>query len=101
MNRKGPMQKNDETDKPLRIAIVEKDRCKPKNCKQCIVVETTSPVAEISEVLCIGCGICVKKCPYNAIKIINLPANLANECTHRYSMNSFKLHRLPTPRTGE
>ncbi|VDM66505.1 unnamed protein product [Strongylus vulgaris] len=32
MNRKGPMQKNEETDKPLRIAIVEKDRCKPKNC---------------------------------------------------------------------
>ncbi|VDM81800.1 unnamed protein product, partial [Strongylus vulgaris] len=115
MNRKGPMQKNEETDKPLRIAIVEKDRCKPKNCglpckrncpvnkmgKQCIVVETTSVVAEISEVLCIGCGICVKKCPYDAIKIINLPSNLANECTHRYSMNSFKLHRLPTPRTGE
>ncbi|RCN39608.1 ABC transporter, ATP-binding protein [Ancylostoma caninum] len=115
MSRKGPLQKNEETDKPLRIAIVEKDRCKPKNCgllckrscpvvkmgKQCIVVETSSTIAEISEVLCIGCGICVKKCPYDAIKIINLPSNLANETTHRYSANSFKLHRLPTPRTGE
>jgi len=57
-----------------RIAIVNPDRCKPKNCgnpckkscpvvkmgKQCIVVEPTSKIAEISEVLCIGCGICVK-----------------------------------------
>lgn len=28
--------------------------------KQCIVVETNSKMAEISETLCIGCGICVK-----------------------------------------
>lgn len=30
--------------------------------KQCIVVEPTSKIAEISEILCIGCGICVKVC---------------------------------------
>uniref|UniRef100_A0A914E132 ATP-binding cassette sub-family E member 1 n=1 Tax=Acrobeloides nanus TaxID=290746 RepID=A0A914E132_9BILA len=97
-----------------RIAIVNADRCKPKNCgqackkscpvvklgKQCILVEATSKIAEISETLCIGCGICVKKCPYNAITIINLPSNLEKDTTHRYSANSFKLHRLPTPRLG-
>uniref|UniRef100_A0AC35TZ53 RNase L inhibitor n=1 Tax=Rhabditophanes sp. KR3021 TaxID=114890 RepID=A0AC35TZ53_9BILA len=98
-----------------RIAIVDNDRCKPKNClnackrncpvvkigKQCIVVESKSKVAEISEILCNGCGICVKKCPYGAIKIINLPSNLNKDTTHRFSANSFKLHRLPTPKLGQ
>lgn len=33
--------------------------------------------------------------------IINLPKDLAKETTHRYGPNSFKLHRLPTPRPGQ
>jgi ATP-binding cassette subfamily E protein 1 len=69
--------------------------------KQCIEVTPTSKIAYISEELCIGCGICVKKCPYDAITIINLPSNLEKDTTHRYSSNSFKLHRLPIPRPGE
>ena len=44
---------------------------------------------------------CVKRCPFNAIKIINLPKNLSKNCTHRYGANSFKLHKLPTPRAGQ
>lgn len=51
--------------------------------------------------LCIGCGICIKKCPFEAINIINLPSNLASQTTHRYGPNTFKLHRLPTPRPNE
>jgi len=43
----------------------------------------------------------VKKCPFDAITIINLPKNLSSETTHRYGPNSFKLHRLPMPRAGE
>lgn len=102
-------------DKLMRIAIVNNDKCKPKRCKQeckkscpvvrmgklCIEVTPNDKIAIISEELCIGCGICVKKCPFEAITIINLPSNLEKDTTHRYSQNSFKLHRLPTPRPGE
>lgn len=113
MNRGGGG--GDTQDKLTRIAIVNTDRCKPKKCRQeckrscpvvrqgklCIEVVPTSKIAYISEQLCIGCGICVKKCPFEAVAIINLPSNLERDTTHRYSANSFKLHRLPMPRPGE
>ncbi len=55
----------------------------------------------ISETLCIGCGICVHKCPYNAIKIINLPDEMKEETIHQYGENSFRLYRLPAIKKGE
>lgn len=98
-----------------RLAIVDRGNCKSKDCglvciKYC-PVNLTGPkciqldekkIATISETLCNGCGICVKKCqPWNAIKIIHLPEELDTEVTHRYGPNQFKLHRLPQPSRGQ
>lgn len=112
MNRQAINQlagKKEETKEELtRIAIINSDRCKPKKCQQeckrtcpvvrmgklCIEVTPESKIAFIAENLCIGCGICVQKCPFEAISIINLPTNLNKDTTHRYGPNSFKLHRL-------
>jgi|Transcript_59300 ATP-binding cassette subfamily E protein 1 len=115
MGKKGKDKDDEQESAKLRIAIVSEDKCKPKKCKQeckkfcpvvrtgklCIEVGKDSKIAWISEPLCIGCGICVKKCPFEAINIINLPKDLAKDTTHRHGPNSFKLHRLPVPRPGQ
>lgn len=103
-------------DRLTRIAIVNGERCKPKRCSLeckkscpvvrmgkigCVEVTSKSKISAISEILCVGCGICVKKCPFEAIQIINLPKELEKETIHRYGNNSFKLHRLPIPRPGQ
>lgn len=98
----------------LRLAIVDKERCKPKKCQleckkvcpinrsgtKCIVVQQEGS-CHISEFLCIGCSACAKQCPFKAINIVNLPRALDSETVHRFDRNGFKLHRLPYPRPGQ
>jgi ATP-binding cassette subfamily E protein 1 len=97
----------------MRIAIVHKDRCHAKKCGQeCIlycprvrtgdetVIIGESGRAEISEELCVGCGICVKKCPFEALDIIQLPEELDTP-VHRYGPNAFVLYGLPQPVAGK
>ncbi len=95
----------------MRIAVIAKDRCQPKKCsleciKYCpgvrmgdetiVMGEDGKPV--ISEQLCTGCGICVKKCPFDAISIVNLPDELEEDLIHSYGENGFRLFRLPYPK---
>lgn len=97
----------------MRIAVLLRDRCKSKRCaveciKYCprvragdetiIMGEDNKPI--ISEELCVGCGICINKCPYDAIKIIGLAEELKTDLVHQFGKNGFRLYRLPIPKKG-
>ena len=97
----------------MRIAVVHRDRCHPIKCgTECILYcprvrtgDETIVIGEdqkvvISEELCVGCGICVKKCPFEALDIVNLPEQL-DQPTHRYGQNGFVLYGLPIPVEGK
>ena len=97
----------------MRIAALLYDRCQPKKCsKECYNFcprvragddifsfdEKGKPI--IDEDLCVGCGICVHKCPFDALKIIGLPAELEEDLVHQFGQNGFRLFRLPYPQPG-
>lgn len=97
-----------------RVAVVDKSVCRPKDCgrpcrKYCPIVRTggeaiyfpedkAPPI--IDEYLCTGCGICVKRCPFEALSVVNLPEALEGEAFHRYSTNGFVLFRFPIIEQG-
>jgi ATP-binding cassette subfamily E protein 1 len=100
----------------MRIAILNKDDCHPEKCgdylcervcpvnrtgKECIV-KGDNGKAFINVELCTGCGICVHKCPFDAITIVNLPEKLKEQCVHQFGdKNGFKLFREAIPIPGQ
>ena len=98
-----------------RIAVIDKNKCRPDACgnylcaKLCPVNRTgtecitpgSDNTARIDEILCTGCTVCIGRCPFNAITIINLPSHLNKSPVHRYGANSFELYSLPTPIFGQ
>jgi len=100
----------------MRVAVLDRQRCRPKDCTHecqrfCPRVRTGDETVTfpdglgkpplITESLCSGEAICVKKCPYHVICIVNLPEELETDTSHRYGVNGFKLFRLPIPKEGK
>ena len=97
-----------------RVAVVDRELCQSKKCglecikecpvningEECIVLGKDA-ISLISEELCIGCGICVKVCPFDAIDILNLSEELKTDKIHQYGVNEFRIFRIPTVRKGK
>jgi ATP-binding cassette subfamily E protein 1 len=99
----------------MRVAVLDPRACNPAKCtKECqrfcppqrmgdeviIFEQKKDAQPRIIEILCTGCGICTRKCPFGALRIINLADELETDTSHRYGPNSFKLFRLPIPTPG-
>lgn len=99
-------------EKGVRIAVIDVNTCVGPTLKCGLVCVPICPevrmgseaifikesgFAGINEDLCTGCGLCVKKCPTQAIKVVKLPKEPGNPF-FRYGVNSFRLYDFTVPR---
>ncbi|PIT85942.1 ribosome biogenesis/translation initiation ATPase RLI [Candidatus Micrarchaeota archaeon CG10_big_fil_rev_8_21_14_0_10_59_7] len=94
----------------MRIAVLDRGKCKFGTCgyaciKVCpgvkmreeTIVQGRDGHPVISEELCSGCGLCAKKCPFGAIKIVNLPGE-SGKPFFQYGVNTFRLYGYLLPK---
>ncbi|MEM5832684.1 MAG: ribosome biogenesis/translation initiation ATPase RLI [Candidatus Aenigmatarchaeota archaeon] len=94
-----------------RIAVIDRELCRFDKCnlvciskcpiatnnKKAVYFNEEKNIVAIDEDLCIGCGICIKVCPFDAIRIVNFPKPLDQKPIHRFGINGFELYNLPFP----
>ncbi|MEM4089345.1 MAG: ribosome biogenesis/translation initiation ATPase RLI, partial [Thermoplasmatales archaeon] len=93
----------------MHVAVIDYDKCHFKKCRQecqfyCPPVRNDimavdflpTGFPQIHEDLCIGCGICAHRCPFDAIKIIGVPEREKGKAVHRFGSNGFVLYGLPS-----
>jgi len=97
-----------------RVAVLDQELCQPRKCGleciiycpvnktggECIIQRPDDGKAVIYEDLCTGCTICIKKCPFDAIVIVNLAQEIGVDKIHQYGVNSFRLYKIPIPKEG-
>lgn len=99
-----------------KIVIVEKEKCNPEGCggylcarvspsnragKEAFYKDVDGKIGVNEELVSDIDRIAVNKCPFHALKLINLPAQLTETPVHRYGKNGFVLYRLPVPIFGK
>lgn len=99
------------------IAVVDDEKCNPDKCEhECVNFDplNRSPTgpdgfhideevgkARISEAVVMeGHRISANKCPFDAIKLVNLEKE-TGEKLHQYGENAFRLYGLPAPKEGK
>ncbi|MBW2982847.1 ribosome biogenesis/translation initiation ATPase RLI [Candidatus Woesearchaeota archaeon] len=101
---------------PKRIMIVHKEKCNPQGCggylctrvspsnragKDAIVKSDDGKVEVNENVISDVDRIAANKCPFGALQMVNLPAELDEDPIHRYGKNGFALFQLPIPIFGK
>lgn len=99
-----------------KIVIVEKAKCHPQACggylcarvspsnragKEAFYKDDDGKIGVNEELVSEIDRVAVNKCPFGALKLVNLPEQLKEQPIHRYGKNGFVLFRLPIPIFGK